>query len=546
MFGNEVNNIIKNFYKDNKMMINLYILILVCIYLIESIFLPDIMSKFMSSVDLKKDMTKLLIILIIYQLIFYLSKLLNSKIEPLLKKYITDIVIEKIFIKYNYEHKKINSTVIFQDIDSLTSIINNLINKIFFTIMPKLICIIIIIYFFSVKNKTIAFIIFILIFIQLCIMYKENIKCIKINEIKSKNINDNINKIVDKLDNIHIINSIHNKIDKEIIESKIITQDTVNIINTSEKCLNNKQKNNNILNTFVFSIILLYVYKLHNNNKIDIKSVTTLMISINSLFNYSYDVNYYIYDVIKDYGELKEKRKLIDNLFKYKKNDTISNYIIGGNINVNNLSFGYNDKLLIKNLSLNINKGDIVGIYGESGSGKTSLIKLLMNFEDLKFGEIKIDSINVKNISHNEITKKISYVNQESNSLFNTTIYNNLIYGNENIKNINNIIKDIFIDYELMDIFGDNNFDFFNRYVGKHGELLSGGQKQIIHIIRSIINKNILISIYDEPTSAIDEINKNKIINLIKNKNKDNIVFIISHDENIKTICNKIITLIKS
>ena len=270
------------------------------------------------------------------------------------------------------------------------------------------------------------------------------------------------------------------------------------------------------------------------------------MISINSLFNYSYDVNYYIYDVIKDYGELKEKRKLIDNLFKYKKNDTISNYIIGGNININNLSFGYNDKLLIKNLSLNINKGDIVGIYGESGSGKTSLIKLLMNFEDLKFGEIKIDSINVKNISHNEITKKISYVNQESNSLFNTTIYNNLIYGNENIKNINNIIKDIFIDYELMDIFGDNNFDFFNRYVGKHGELLSGGQKQIIHIIRSIINKNILISIYDEPTSAIDEINKNKIINLIKNKNKDNIVFIISHDENIKTICNKIITLIKS
>ena len=51
MFGNEVNNIIKNFYKDNKMIINLYILILVCIYLIESIFLPDIMSKFMSSVD---------------------------------------------------------------------------------------------------------------------------------------------------------------------------------------------------------------------------------------------------------------------------------------------------------------------------------------------------------------------------------------------------------------------------------------------------------------------------------------------------------------
>ena len=95
------------------------------------------------------------------------------------------------------------------------------------------------------------------------------------------------------------------------------------------------------------------------------------------------------------------------------------------------------------------------------------------------------------------------------------------------------------------EIFGDNNFDFFNRYVGKHGELLSGGQKQIIHIIRSIINKNILISIYDEPTSAIDEINKNKIINLIKNKNKDNIVFIISHDD-IKTICNKIITLIKS
>ena len=105
-----------------------------------------------------------------------------------------------------------------------------------------------------------------------------------------------------------------------------------------------------------------------------------------------------------------------------------------------------------------------------------------------------------------------------------------------------NKINNLFNKYKLFNVFKNiNKNNLFDYNVGKEGELLSGGQKQIIHIIRTILNDSFNLIILDEPTSAIDVENRDNILDLIMSLDKT--IIIITHDEYIKKYCNNIINL---
>ena len=124
-----------------------------------------------------------------------------------------------------------------------------------------------------------------------------------------------------------------------------------------------------------------------------------------------------------------------------------------------------------------------------------------------------------------------------------------MTYGIEINDTLIDKIKHIFIKYNLINVFLNKNkdknniFDFFNFKTGKFGDLLSGGQKQIIHIIRSLIYNNSSVLIFDEPTSALDIETRNNILNLIKHNLHDKIVIIITHDSYINNLADDIIKI---
>ncbi len=199
--------------------------------------------------------------------------------------------------------------------------------------------------------------------------------------------------------------------------------------------------------------------------------------------------------------EIKEKEENIKNGNDLKRGDII----------FKNVSFSYNGKEVLKDISFHIKNGETIGITGTTSSGKSTIINLLLKFYSPKKGEILIDGVNIQEIPSNKIREKISVVFQNV-SLFSGTIKENILWGNEKVGE-----KELIKVSEIcrVDEFVRNFPDGYETFIGARGVNLSGGQKQRITIARAVIKKP-LILILDGATSAIDILNEQKILKGIK------------------------------
>ncbi|WP_116769348.1 ABC transporter ATP-binding protein [Maribacter litoralis] len=168
-------------------------------------------------------------------------------------------------------------------------------------------------------------------------------------------------------------------------------------------------------------------------------------------------------------------------------------------VNINNISFKYEDEYVLKNFNLIVEKGKTVALVGQSGSGKSTIANLVTRFYDVNEGDISIDGNNIKNLSKKSLRGLLGLVTQDS-ILFNDTVKNNIGLGKENATE-----EEIIAAAKIA-----NAHDFimelpngYNTNIGDSGNKLSGGQKQRLSISRAVL-KNPPIMILDEATSALD------------------------------------------
>lgn len=193
-------------------------------------------------------------------------------------------------------------------------------------------------------------------------------------------------------------------------------------------------------------------------------------------------------------------------------------------ISIENISFKYEDDLVLKNFSLTVPKGKTVALVGQSGSGKSTIANLITRFYDVNEGEIKIDGDNIKTLSKKSLRGLMGLVNQDS-ILFNDTVANNLKIGKENATE-DEIIEALKIA---------NAWEFvkdlpqgINTNIGDSGGKLSGGQKQRLSIARAVL-KNPPIMILDEATSALDTESERLVQDALENMMKNRTSIVIAH-----------------
>lgn len=198
-----------------------------------------------------------------------------------------------------------------------------------------------------------------------------------------------------------------------------------------------------------------------------------------------------------------------------------------GKVQFENVSFRYNgsDFNALENISFTLEPGRTLAIVGRTGSGKTSIINLLLRLYDIKEGEILIDGIAIKDLSLRTLRENIGYVPQD-NFLFSTTISENIGFAYEDQPDHEKIVKASMVAQVY-----DNIMDFpkqFDTVLGERGVTLSGGQRQRTSIARAVI-KDPTILILDDSLSAVDTETEEKIINNMKELTKDTSSIIISH-----------------
>jgi len=194
-------------------------------------------------------------------------------------------------------------------------------------------------------------------------------------------------------------------------------------------------------------------------------------------------------------------------------------------INFENVNFEYiKGKPVLKNINLQVEKGETIALVGNSGGGKSTIVSLIPRFYDVKSGSIKIDGIDIRDYTLFSLRNNIAVVFQD-NFLFSGTIKENILLGKPNAtdEEINQSLKMAYLD-EFVSTLKDG----INTQIGERGILLSGGQKQRVAIARAFI-KNAPIVILDEATSALDNKSEAIVQKAIDNLMQDKTVFVIAH-----------------
>ena len=193
-------------------------------------------------------------------------------------------------------------------------------------------------------------------------------------------------------------------------------------------------------------------------------------------------------------------------------------------IEYRNITFAYDEKVVLNNVSLTIEKGKTVALVGQSGSGKTTFVDLLPRFYDVIGGQILIDGDDLRDLKLPDLRDLMGNVNQEA-ILFNDTIYNNIAFG----------VEDASMPEVIAAAKVANAHDFivetehgYGTVIGDRGSKLSGGQRQRLSIARAIL-KNPPILILDEATSALDTESERLVQEALENLMKNRTSLVIAH-----------------
>lgn len=199
---------------------------------------------------------------------------------------------------------------------------------------------------------------------------------------------------------------------------------------------------------------------------------------------------------------------------------------IYGEFDFKDVTFRYNniDRPVLHNLNLHVDKGETIALVGESGAGKSTILNLVIGFNQVNSGEVLIDGHNMKDIDLRSYRKYLAVVPQTS-ILFSGTIRDNITYGVDNVDEAT--LDEIVKAANLTDLINSLP-DGLDTMVGEHGGKLSGGQRQRISIARALI-RNPKVIVLDEATSALDSISEKLIQEDLNNLTKDRTTFIVAH-----------------
>ena len=207
-------------------------------------------------------------------------------------------------------------------------------------------------------------------------------------------------------------------------------------------------------------------------------------------------------------------------------------------IEMTDVDFQYKDVKVLDAFNLEVNKGEILGLVGKSGKGKSTILKLLMRFWDVTNGTIKIDENNIKEINTTTLRKAEGYITQD------TYLFQKSILENIKIAKPDATIAEVKIACERASIsdFIEQLPNGYDTLINELGENFSSGQRQRLGLARIFLHNSEII-LLDEPTSNLDALNERAILLAIKQQMQDKLVIIVSHKETTIQVADNIIEL---
>lgn len=543
---NLINDVILKFFKEEKVNSSIIFILSICVNIIQTNGISTIIAKIMNSVnnihkpDQKVEVYKFLkyfvMLSLLYLTLYYLFKLFQNKLLTKLRQWIR---LELITIVLNHNNENFTD----KNFIELSSPINRLANMCFMFvsdllsfILPNFVFLIVIFCYFFYKDYysgTLFLISNVLILIYIFMVFP---KMADKNEKYETSVLNNENYLLELLNNVDKV-VYRGQTTNELNIFNNITEGTIDKSYIFYSFMNEQVS---ILNLSMYLIIFAFLY--YNTSKL-IKKETTVIsfITFVTIIILYRDRMGFMFQQITEFMEFTGRANGVLGYFSdievLSKSIYENKELKFDKIVFEDVSFKYTTKrdYTLKNFNMQLNlQNKIIGITGQSGSGKSTILKLLLKMYSKYDGNIYIDNVNIRSIDPEYIRNKIIYVNQNF-KLFDRLIIENIMYGcthnntcDENLKNIMKKYK------KINELFRENNI--YTTRVGPLGEKLSGGQKVVVSIIAGLISPSVGL-ILDEPTVGLDGELKKDVLNLIKDyKQQKKFIIIVTHDSDVYKI----------
>lgn len=525
-------------FKDNKILI-FSIMALFTGYWFQDVMFSRNFGKVLADIPgFVKDISfsKVLGILFPYvvaHFLFLLDDVIQAKIFPKMELSVVHKLIDQTLESLKTTKKQININELILNLKNVLDI-KNIYTLIIIYIVPTVLVMSALLYYFlssDVKYGLIAMSALALFILLSTYLERECVDISKEHEATVGKLYDEIQDVMINNDTVLTFNTKNNEMSK--------------IKKTNDKCteihMKSEIKSGEVtfkLNTLSMCLMLgldAIAVKMYMDDIISSDVLISICMMAYTFIQYYNSSIYKFKSVLHNIGKYLELQQYFLNFEIDSKVNSKALDISKGNIIFDNVRIIHGNKKLPKVLSFEIKGGTKVGIVGEIGTGKSSILKILASLTDYS-GDVYIDGQELKECSHESLTKNIIYIPQHP-KLFDRTIYENLSYGTK------------YTEKEIRKIINDYNLDrFFRKFdnhiltnVGKEGSKLSGGQKQIMAIFRAIIQQKSII-LLDEPTSSLDKETKEifmELVSYIHNKT----IIVVTHDASIRDLFDDIIDL---
>jgi ABC-type multidrug transport system fused ATPase/permease subunit len=285
----------------------------------------------------------------------------------------------------------------------------------------------------------------------------------------------------------------------------------------------------------VFGLFILVVIIIHAGN-----SNTIPVITLGAFIAAAYKIIPGIAKILNCAGQIRTYEFVVNDLVSDTTSRSISTSDINkiSSVEISNVSFKYDSHTILDNFSLRINSGDFIGIHGISGTGKTTVINLLLGFVSPEKGSISINNIVTETSNLRSYWKNIAYVKQQSFLIYDSVLKNIVLDENYDKQKL-----EYAINATGLNIFLASSEEGLEKTITENGKNISGGQRQRIALARALYKDADLI-ILDEPFNELDEDSETSILKKLKTMtNKGKTVILITHNKPSLTFCKQIVSL---
>lgn len=518
-------DILYEFIQKNKLAISCYIISAGVSYCFIAIGIPFAYQK-AAQYDILTQLPLILKwilgVLILFSIFFTIKKYIVYYIEPKLDSYLRQRIYSLYLLKNEINYKENHISRDITEIINAASNIKSIFMWLLEVVFPIIILCIGVIIYLLCTNTNLGVILLSFISVAILFLFNKIPSLITIERQNQENFYGIINTMDDKLSNLMNI-YLNQKMEDSV---EIYNNISINVAKEKTK---NSIKIQNISWTFLtliyigifFGIIYLYIRLKRGliNKDVFISNLVIMVFLCSKII----DVFDTIHTTNKEFYSVLQLDSFLKNEVSNESKLPIES--IQGDILIKNLSYSY-DKVtpILSNVCLHLRKGDRVAILGETGTGKTTLIKLILGFYPCEKETIFIDGNDLRSLNIRDVRSHMYYINQ-STHLFKDTILTNMRYGNTAT---DEDILSLCSTYELHSVF--DKVGGLSSLVDLHGSNISLGMQKIIVLVRGILRSCSVLFI-DEPFTSIDSDTRRKVLRMIDEQTKGKTVFIITHDQ---------------